>query len=170
MHVRRYAVRSNLRLQNKEAARLKRKVTEIRPDLMFVHGEQADTILASLLALMASLQSLSRCLLVKIVTCPACFVIIAKAHKILLVLLSFTAHPKKISQMGKNNITGFRNWKWRTEAIQTTHARLKFLLASRRMRCLTRCHYPDINTSKTVFSFFARITSHLLRWAMDEQL
>lgn len=62
---------------------------------MFVHGEQADTILASLLALMASLQSLSRCLLVKIVTCPACFVIIAKAHKILLVLLSFTAHPKK---------------------------------------------------------------------------
>ncbi|KAK5868187.1 hypothetical protein PBY51_009223 [Eleginops maclovinus] len=32
---------------------------------MFVHGEQADTILASLLALMASPQSLSRCFLVR---------------------------------------------------------------------------------------------------------
>lgn len=60
---------------------------------MFVHGEQADTILASLLALMASLQSHSRC---QIVTYPACFVIIAKPHKIPLVLLSDTAHPKSV--------------------------------------------------------------------------
>ncbi len=67
---------------------------------MFVHGEQADTILASLLALMASLQSLSRCLLVKIVPCPACFIITAKPCKIPLVLLSYTAEPK-ISQRGK---------------------------------------------------------------------
>lgn len=68
---------------------------------MFVHGEQADTILASLLALMASLQSLPRC---QIVTCPACFVIIAKPHKnpSRPPLLYSTS---KISQRN-NNVTG----------------------------------------------------------------
>lgn len=91
---------------------------------MFVHGEQADTILASLLALMASLQSLSRCLLVKIVTCPACFVIIAKAHKILLVLLSFTAHPKKNQSEGENNITGSETESERGDTDDTCSARI----------------------------------------------
>lgn len=59
---------------------------------MFVHGEQADTILGSLLALMASFQSLSRS---QTVTCPACFIItIIKPHKIHLFLYSDIAHPK----------------------------------------------------------------------------
>lgn len=65
---------------------------------MFVHGEQADTILASLLALMAALQSHSRC---QIVTYP-CFVIIAKPHKTPLVLLSDTAHPKSVRRKTKS--------------------------------------------------------------------
>lgn len=71
---------------------------------MFVHGEQADTILASLLALMASLQSLSPC---QIVTCPACFVIIAKPQKIPFSLLCpppLTQHIR--DQSRENNGTG----------------------------------------------------------------
>lgn len=74
------------------------KVREIRPDLMFVHGEQADTILASLLALMASLHSLPHS---QTVTCPTCSLIIAKPQKIHLVLLSDTAHPKISSRKSR---------------------------------------------------------------------
>lgn len=67
---------------------------------MFVHGEQADTILASLLAFMPSLQSLSHS---QTVTCPTCSVIIAKPQKTHLVLFSDTAHPKISSR--KNQVT-----------------------------------------------------------------
>lgn len=63
---------------------------------MFVHGEQADTILASLLALMASLQSLSRCLVVRLSLVQHALSSSPSLIKSLLVLLSYTAHPKPV--------------------------------------------------------------------------
>ena len=60
---------------------------------MFVHGEQADTILASLLALMASLHSLSRCFVVRL-SLVRHAVIITQPHKKLLAVLSYTARPE----------------------------------------------------------------------------
>ena len=67
---------------------------------MFVHGEQVDTILASLLALMASLQSLSRRFVVRLVRHRLSS---APSHKkIPLVLLLHTAHSHSVR---KNNIT-----------------------------------------------------------------
>lgn len=63
---------------------------------MFVHGEQADTILASLLALMASLP-LFRC---QSVTYPTCFVIVTKCRNPRRPYLS--SSTSSVSQMRHN--------------------------------------------------------------------
>ena len=52
--------------------------TEIRPDLMLVHDEQADTILASLRALMSSAHPLSRYVSLSLSLPEAGFVIVSK--------------------------------------------------------------------------------------------
>lgn len=102
---------------------------------------------------------LSRC---QIVTCPACFVIIAKPHKIppcppLLHSTSKTSQRKILSETESGQLRWYRRHLFSWNAC------------SRAAR-LSRSRYPDRNISKPVFSSFACITSHLLRWAMDEQL
>lgn len=56
---------------------------------------------------------LSRC---QIVTCPACFVIIAKPHKIPLVLLSYTAHPKSVRGKTSSDTESCRQ-RWYTQHL-----------------------------------------------------
>lgn len=63
---------------------------------------------------------------------------------------SLSQHIQKISQR-ENNVTSSETESGEKEVIQTTLVQLQFLFTSRRMDCLTRCHYPDINISKTVF-------------------
>ena len=129
---------------------------------MFVHGEQADTILASLLALMASLQSLSRCLVVRLSLVQHALWSSPSLIKSLLFLLSFTAHPKPVTgKILSETESGQQGW-YRRHLFSWN--------ACSRAARLRRSRYPDRNISKPVFSSFACITSHLLRWAMDEQL
>lgn len=114
---------------------------------MFVHGEQADTILASLLALMASLQSLSRCFLVRLSlvqhgqsSSPSLKPQNPSSYS------SFTPHIQKKSVRGKT-LSSPRT-KLQREVTQTTVGNLYSLIRRHRMSRRTRCHYPYTNLTK----------------------
>lgn len=95
---------------------------------MFVHGEQADTILASLLALMASPQSLSRCFVVRLSLVQHA---LSSPPSLIKTLLSsyLTEHIQ-----GKNTVSGAKVAN--TEATQNALVKLKFLFRSCKMQRL----------------------------------
>lgn len=98
---------------------------------MFVHGEQADTILASLLPLMAPLQPLSRRFLVRFSFVRHALSSPPSLVKSPRVLRSYAAHPEPNRRQSR--VPGSEAESCKKEVVQKTLVKPESLLGSRRV-------------------------------------
>lgn len=138
---------------------------EIRADLLFVHGEQADTILASLLALMAPLQSVSCCFDVKQnpfrhALSPSIAVAPKKKRKktpskVLIFCIQYQFEGKWWVRQ-RSQLTGCSGW-----LDRAAWAEMKNILSGLK----NVSNHPI--TAKAKDSEVHRLASHMLCWAID---